>query len=237
LKKFEKQRAAVQKRITQMKAKANQVFGNMRHFVSGIEQQAMSMLRSCGFLKAYDIEIEPAAIDLRILRRFLEKVNKENHLFAVKAASGRTRIRSKRLNKAEVFQPIPCESTAMPHVPSFHGTPSYNYDSILQNGLLPPGQGGVRMANGRCYGSGIYSAANPTTSIHYTRNCHKMFICGLLTNVPGTTTHGHIYVSTERELICPLLVMHFKLASGLGRYWRSGNSVWVAAYIAHLTNI
>jgi hypothetical protein len=124
-----------------MKAKANQVFGN---FVSGVEQ-AMSMLRSCGFLKVYDITIEPAAIDLRILRRFLEKVNKENHLFAVKAASGtgRTRIRSKRLNKAEVFQPIPCESTAMPHVPSFHGTPSYNYDSILQNKLLPHNQNGV----------------------------------------------------------------------------------------------
>jgi hypothetical protein len=71
LKKLEKQRAAIQKRITHMKAKANQVFGN---FVSGVEQ-AMSMLRSCGFLKVYDITIEPAAIDLRILRRFLEKVN------------------------------------------------------------------------------------------------------------------------------------------------------------------
>ena len=203
----ERYRTAVEKRIQQMQAKCGKVFGNLHNFVRRIQDSAMAKLRVSGFLNRYRVDIEPAMINMNVLRRFMARIEEENRSFVK-----RMRTKTSSSKPSEDFTPAPYATAPMPHVvASFHGTPAYNYNSILERGLLPPGVGGVTMANGRCYGSGIYSAVEPSTSLHYTRSCNKMFICGLLTNVSGTTTHGNIYVSTEKDLICPLLVMNFCL--------------------------
>eukprot|EP00055_Hartaetosiga_balthica_P011966 m.56324 g.56324 ORF g.56324 m.56324 type:complete len:303 (+) comp7796_c0_seq1:193-1101(+) len=93
---------------------------------------------------------------------------------------------------------------------SFHGTPSHNFDSIFERGLLIPGSdSGVCIANGRVHGDGIYSADNITTSLYYAKGTRTILICGLVNEASSVSQHGNIYVCTKEAAICPLWLLNY----------------------------
>jgi len=63
----------------------------------------------------------------------------------------------------------------------YHGTESENIPSIARRGLIIPGRGGVRVANGSAHGLGIYTArlGSARLSKGFASQGSGVFICGL----------------------------------------------------------
>lgn len=60
----------------------------------------------------------------------------------------------------------------------FHGSPYFNWFSILNNGLYVPTKSQILHAN--AYGSGVYLAENASTSLLYSRNYHGKYIMAIV---------------------------------------------------------
>jgi len=66
----------------------------------------------------------------------------------------------------------------------YHGTPTKNHDGIFRNGLMIPGKGSVRIANGNAHGRGIYIAEKGAhyLSMGFLRGDSHMLVCGVVDN-------------------------------------------------------
>lgn len=60
----------------------------------------------------------------------------------------------------------------------FHGSPYFNWFSILNNGLYVPEKSQILNAN--AYGSGVYLAENASTSLGYSANYHGKYIMAIV---------------------------------------------------------
>mmetsp|Transcript_2584 Transcript_2584/g.7248 ORF Transcript_2584/g.7248 Transcript_2584/m.7248 type:complete len:489 (-) Transcript_2584:36-1502(-) len=71
-------------------------------------------------------------------------------------------------------------------LPAYHGTLRRNIGSICRQGLLLPGQHGVRVANGNAHGRGIYTArlGGATLSEAFC-DSNEMFVCAVKDAAPG----------------------------------------------------
>jgi len=83
--------------------------------------------------------------------------------------------------RSQLMQRYSSESPAQ-LVLGYHGTRRENYPSIFARGLLIPGKGkGVSVANGSCYGRGIYTAAAGQAQMSKTYSRRDgMLVCGVL---------------------------------------------------------
>jgi len=63
---------------------------------------------------------------------------------------------------------------------TYHGTKACNISSIQRRGLLVPGHGGVKVANGSAHGVGIYTAQIGSSSLSRGFcDSDKLFVCGV----------------------------------------------------------
>jgi hypothetical protein len=69
-------------------------------------------------------------------------------------------------------------------VMGYHGTPARNHNSIFQSGLMIPGNGSVRIANGNAHGRGIYIAEKGAhnLSMGFLRGDPHLLVCGVVDN-------------------------------------------------------
>lgn len=83
--------------------------------------------------------------------------------------------------------------------PAFHGTPSRNFPSIFQHGLLVPGESNtLSVAHGSAHGNGIYTArtTNPSLSRGFCSD-NQLLICGVLDDaVQGAVTEYTMGIRT-----------------------------------------
>jgi hypothetical protein len=98
---------------------------------------------------------------------------------------------------------------------AFHGTPSANIPSILERGLLVPGNGNdVRVANGSAYGVGIYTAQQPGASLGYCKGSSQMLALGVLDLASGgqevLRRVGNVTVFFDEAHVVPIGVVSFK---------------------------
>jgi hypothetical protein len=93
----------------------------------------------------------------------------------------------------------------------FHGTATNNIESILQHGLLVPGEGNnIKVSNGSAYGKGIYLSVDPAVSIPFCKGGNKMFVCAcLLGSKFVTSPNGSIIVAFENSHVMPCFVITF----------------------------
>lgn len=83
--------------------------------------------------------------------------------------------------------------------PAFHGTPSCNFPSIFEHGLLIPGENNtLDVAHGSAHGKGIYTAkiTNPSLSQGFCSD-NQLLICGVLDDaVQGAVTEYTLGIRT-----------------------------------------
>jgi len=91
--------------------------------------------------------------------------------------------------------------------PAFHGTPSSNFDSIFQRGLLVPGKGNeLTVVNGAAHGQGVYTA-NVNASWLSAGFCSepKMLVCAVL-QTSGVNHVADAQVVADASHVLPLFV-------------------------------
>lgn len=97
---------------------------------------------------------------------------------------------------------------------AFHGTPSANIPSILERGLLVPGNGNdVRVANGSALGVGIYTAQQPGASLGYCKGSSQMLALGVLDLASGGQALrrvGNVTVFFDAAHVVPIGIVSFK---------------------------
>lgn len=117
-----------------------------------------------------------------------------------------------------------CHDNAVP-VLAYHGTPECNVQSIVERGLLVPGQGNdIKIAHGSRYGIGIYTSVDPRISVMYCEGGCKIFLCAVIVgNKVYTAMHDNIIVSFRQRGVLPCYLITFKNDAGMSsdeRYLR-----------------
>ncbi|KAI5066362.1 hypothetical protein GOP47_0018986 [Adiantum capillus-veneris] len=96
----------------------------------------------------------------------------------------------------------------------FHGTNAESIDKIVKEGFKVGGTDGVPIRCGTAYGHGVYTAANPDTSIPYSGGSGMMLLsnamCGKLGEDDKKGGSEDIYVVTKGEQLLPKYIVHFQ---------------------------
>jgi len=82
---------------------------------------------------------------------------------------------------------------------TYHGTKAKNIDSISSRGLLVPGTGGVKVANGSAHGKGIYTAKIGSASLSKSFcDSDTMFLCVVCdTSLPASDENEFVPSTTQ----------------------------------------
>lgn len=95
----------------------------------------------------------------------------------------------------------------------FHGTLRENIDKIVKEGFKVGGEEGVAIRCGAAYGHGVYAAADPEISVHYSKG-HGMMLLSLA--LPGELGKDYtlggapdIYVIKKGDQLLPRYIVHF----------------------------
>ncbi|MCO5551811.1 hypothetical protein L7F22_005313 [Adiantum nelumboides] len=96
----------------------------------------------------------------------------------------------------------------------FHGTIPESIDKIVVEGFKVGGTDGVEIRSGAAYGHGVYTAANPDTSIRYSAKGGMMLlsnaVCGKLGEDYNKGGSGDVYVVKRGDQLLPKYIVHFE---------------------------
>ncbi|KAI5066361.1 hypothetical protein GOP47_0018985 [Adiantum capillus-veneris] len=114
----------------------------------------------------------------------------------------------------KVEQQFLLQSKPVDEILVFHGTNGESIDKIVKEGFKVGGTDGVPIRYGAAYGHGVYTAANPDTSIPYSGGSGMMLlstaICGKLGEDHKKGGSEDIYVVTKGEQLLPKYIVHFQ---------------------------
>lgn len=85
----------------------------------------------------------------------------------------------------------------------FHGTPEYNIESILRNGLDP------NLRKRQAFGQGEYFARSPALPVNYCCGGRKMLVFAVITSEADNRTHDIVVVEQRRRQL-PIATLSFR---------------------------